>query len=189
MSDASILYKRPTHFNFTTTNWFIETFSNSLDPLCTIYFYTLQVFFKILSVMQQLCGPWKSSSLVPTILPPGSLITIALIFWLLNGCRIRLFFAPLQIFVKKEEMIRHYKWHKKREDSLQHGFMRYSPFDDCSTKFPPCTHNKKQTHYHCIQVTAVTMWEFLELHWWVEVPNELNAALWESIVTLQLYDS
>ncbi|XP_067947893.1 zinc finger protein castor homolog 1-like [Watersipora subatra] len=56
-----------------------------------------------------------------------------------------------RIIVKKEEMIRHYKWHKKREDSLQHGFMRYSPFDDCTIKFGPCAHNQKQTHYHCIQ--------------------------------------
>lgn len=30
-----------------------------------------------------------------------------------------------RIFVKKEEMIRHFKWHKKRDESLQHGFMRY----------------------------------------------------------------
>ena len=58
----------------------------------------------------------------------------------------------MQIIVKREEMSRHYKWHKKRDDSLQHGFMRYSPFDDCMAKFGPCAHNKKQTHYHCVQV-------------------------------------
>jgi hypothetical protein len=29
-----------------------------------------------------------------------------------------------RVFVKKEEMIRHFKWHKKRDESLQHGFMR-----------------------------------------------------------------
>ncbi|XP_030752978.1 zinc finger protein castor homolog 1-like isoform X2 [Sitophilus oryzae] len=56
-----------------------------------------------------------------------------------------------RVFIKKEEMIRHFKWHKKRDESLQHGFMRYSPLDDCSDKFSNCTHNKKQTHYHCIQ--------------------------------------
>ncbi|KAL1484782.1 hypothetical protein MTO96_011030 [Rhipicephalus appendiculatus] len=32
-----------------------------------------------------------------------------------------------RVFVKKEEMIRHFKWHKKRDESLQHGFLRYSP--------------------------------------------------------------
>ncbi|KAJ8320738.1 hypothetical protein KUTeg_002325 [Tegillarca granosa] len=37
-----------------------------------------------------------------------------------------------RVFIKKEEMVRHYKWHRKREESLQHGFMRYSPMDDCS---------------------------------------------------------
>lgn len=57
-----------------------------------------------------------------------------------------------QVFIKKEEMVRHYKWHKKRDESLQHGFMRYSPLDDCSTKFGSCTHNRRQTHYHCVQV-------------------------------------
>ncbi|KAL6438646.1 hypothetical protein ACFW04_004581 [Cataglyphis niger] len=57
-----------------------------------------------------------------------------------------------RVFVKKEEMIRHFKWHKKRDESLQHGFMRYSPTDDCSEKHPGrvCPHNRKQTHYHCI---------------------------------------
>ncbi|XP_057665199.1 zinc finger protein castor homolog 1 isoform X1 [Diorhabda carinulata] len=56
-----------------------------------------------------------------------------------------------RVFIKKEEMIRHFKWHKKRDESLQHGFMRYSPLDDCGDKFANCTHNKKQTHYHCIK--------------------------------------
>lgn len=56
-----------------------------------------------------------------------------------------------RVFVKKEEMIRHFKWHKKRDESLQHGFMRYSPMDDCSDRFSGCTHNRKQTHYHCIK--------------------------------------
>ena len=56
------------------------------------------------------------------------------------------------MFVKKEEMIRHFKWHKKRDDSLQHGFMRYSPTDDCGDRYPDCSHNRKQTHYHCLKV-------------------------------------
>ncbi|XP_065170803.1 zinc finger protein castor homolog 1-like isoform X2 [Atheta coriaria] len=57
-----------------------------------------------------------------------------------------------RVFLKKEEMIRHFKWHKKRDESLQHGFMRYSPLDDCSDRYGNCcTHNKKQTHYHCIK--------------------------------------
>ncbi|KAJ8686613.1 hypothetical protein QAD02_022407 [Eretmocerus hayati] len=57
-----------------------------------------------------------------------------------------------RVFVKKEEMIRHFKWHKKRDESLQHGFMRYSPTDDCAERHPgrQCPHNRKQTHYHCI---------------------------------------
>ncbi|XP_039277095.1 zinc finger protein castor homolog 1 isoform X2 [Nilaparvata lugens] len=59
-----------------------------------------------------------------------------------------------RVFVKKEEMIRHFKWHKKRDESLQHGFMRYSPSDDCSDRYRNCTHNRKQTHYHCIQGTC-----------------------------------
>lgn len=56
-----------------------------------------------------------------------------------------------RVFVKKEEMIRHFKWHKKRAESLAHGFMRYSPNDDCSDRYRDCSHNRKQTHYHCIK--------------------------------------
>jgi len=56
--------------------------------------------------------------------------------------------------MKKEDIIRHFKWHKKRSDSLQHGFMRFSPFEDCTQKFQQaaCIHNGKHTHYHCLQV-------------------------------------
>lgn len=43
------------------------------------------------------------------------------------------------------------QWHKKRDESLAHGFMRYSPLDDCSERFSDCPHNRSQTHYHCIQ--------------------------------------
>lgn len=60
-----------------------------------------------------------------------------------------------KIFIKKEEMIRHFKWHKKRDESLQHGFMRYSPGDDCGDRYHNCQHNRKQTHYHCIQVSRL----------------------------------
>ena len=56
------------------------------------------------------------------------------------------------VFIKKEEMVRHYKWHRKREESLQHGFLRFSPLDNCTKRFGPCTHNGRQTHYHCLQV-------------------------------------
>ena len=62
----------------------------------------------------------------------------------------------VQLLLKKDEMIRHFKWHRKRDESLQHGFMRYSQLDDCSRRHsavPPCAHNLRQTHYHCIQVS------------------------------------
>lgn len=56
---------------------------------------------------------------------------------------------------KKEEIIRHLKWHKKRQESLNHGFLRFSSSDDCTKQFPDvvpkCQHNRKQTHYHCLR--------------------------------------
>ncbi|CAH8577818.1 unnamed protein product [Heterobilharzia americana] len=54
-----------------------------------------------------------------------------------------------KILLRREEMIRHAKWHKKREESMQYGFMRYSPGDDCTVS--ACPHNGRQTHYHCMQ--------------------------------------
>ncbi|VDP66656.1 unnamed protein product [Echinostoma caproni] len=54
-----------------------------------------------------------------------------------------------KIIVRREEMIRHAKWHRKREESLQYGFMRYSPGDNCAVT--GCAHNGRQTHYHCLQ--------------------------------------
>lgn len=51
-------------------------------------------------------------------------------------------------------MIRHYNMHKKRDNSLQHGFMRFSPLDDCSVYYHGCHLNGKSTHYHCMQVPA-----------------------------------
>uniref|UniRef100_A0A094ZVX3 Zinc finger protein castor 1 n=1 Tax=Schistosoma haematobium TaxID=6185 RepID=A0A094ZVX3_SCHHA len=53
------------------------------------------------------------------------------------------------IILRREEMIRHAKWHRKREESMQYGFMRYSPCDDCTVI--SCPHNGRQTHYHCMQ--------------------------------------
>ncbi|KAF8565508.1 hypothetical protein P879_01123 [Paragonimus westermani] len=54
-----------------------------------------------------------------------------------------------KIIIRREEMIRHAKWHRKREESLQYGFMRYSPGDDCTIS--ECVHNGRQTHYHCLK--------------------------------------
>jgi hypothetical protein len=48
-------------------------------------------------------------------------------------------------------MIRHSKWHQKMEEAFKYGFRRVTPTDDCSDHFNDCQHNKKQTHYHCIQ--------------------------------------
>ncbi|KAL3318651.1 hypothetical protein Ciccas_002691 [Cichlidogyrus casuarinus] len=56
------------------------------------------------------------------------------------------------VISRREEMIRHIKWHRKREESLQYGFMRYSPSDDCRNH--SCVHNGKQTHYHCLQANC-----------------------------------
>uniref|UniRef100_A0A1B0CKL1 C2H2-type domain-containing protein n=1 Tax=Lutzomyia longipalpis TaxID=7200 RepID=A0A1B0CKL1_LUTLO len=56
---------------------------------------------------------------------------------------------------KKEEIIRHVKWHKKRSESLTHGFLRFSATDDCAAHFgTACTHNRKQTHYHCLRANC-----------------------------------
>lgn len=55
-----------------------------------------------------------------------------------------------RVLNKKEEIIRHLKWHKKRSESLNHGFLRFSSSDDCNSQFPNCQHNRKQTHYHCL---------------------------------------
>ncbi|KAH9401172.1 Zinc finger protein castor 1 [Tyrophagus putrescentiae] len=43
-----------------------------------------------------------------------------------------------RVFMKKEEMIRHFKWHKKRDESLTHGFLRCSPADNCVERFRAC---------------------------------------------------
>lgn len=56
-----------------------------------------------------------------------------------------------RVFMKKEEMIRHFKWHKKRDESLTHGFLRCSPADNCLERFRNCPHHRKQTHYHCLK--------------------------------------
>lgn len=54
-------------------------------------------------------------------------------------------------FTRKEDVMRHYNWHRRRDDSLQHGFMRFSPSDDCSHHYPGCALNFRNTHYHCMQ--------------------------------------
>ena len=38
-------------------------------------------------------------------------------------------------FAKKEEMIRHSKWHQKMDEALKYGFRRVTPMDDCSDQF------------------------------------------------------
>uniref|UniRef100_H2PXZ9 Castor zinc finger 1 n=1 Tax=Pan troglodytes TaxID=9598 RepID=H2PXZ9_PANTR len=53
-----------------------------------------------------------------------------------------------QRFTSKQDVIRHYNMHKKRDNSLQHGFMRFSPLDDCSVYYHGCHLNGKSTHYH-----------------------------------------
>lgn len=59
-----------------------------------------------------------------------------------------------QRFTRKEDVMRHYNWHRRRDDSLQHGFMRFSPSDDCSPHYPGCALNFRNTHYHCMQVSV-----------------------------------
>lgn len=57
-----------------------------------------------------------------------------------------------KVLTKKEDIIRHLKWHKKRKESLNFGFLRFSSSDDCSQKYgPECSYCFKQTHYHCIE--------------------------------------
>ena len=93
-------------------------------------------------------------------------------------------------FAKKEEMIRHSKWHQKMDEALKYGFRRVTPMDDCSDQFADCTHNKKQTHYHCIQsdgcdkveqnivrrskIFSVTQKYFLGLHQHIRCPDALQ---------------
>lgn len=64
------------------------------------------------------------------------------------GCR-----RYLKTFCKKEEIVRHCKWHKKRAETLKFGFLRFSCMDDCQLNgfAPECQFNGKQTHYHCIE--------------------------------------
>ncbi|XP_037956490.1 transcription factor castor [Teleopsis dalmanni] len=52
---------------------------------------------------------------------------------------------------KKDDIIRHLKWHKKRKESLLLGFARFSTSDNCSLAYGAgCVYNYKQTHYHCV---------------------------------------
>ncbi|KAL5290153.1 CASZ1.2 family protein [Megaselia abdita] len=57
-----------------------------------------------------------------------------------------------KVLTKKEDIIRHLKWHKKRKESLNFGFLRFSSSDDCSQSYGPgCNYCWKQTHYHCVE--------------------------------------
>lgn len=60
----------------------------------------------------------------------------------------------LKTFSKKEDIVRHSKWHKKRAETLKFGFLRFSCMDDCKLNgfAVDCQFNGKQTHYHCIEV-------------------------------------
>lgn len=56
-----------------------------------------------------------------------------------------------KILSKKDDIIRHLKWHKKRKESLKLGFARFSSGDDCAPAYGKgCAYNWKQTHYHCV---------------------------------------
>ncbi|ALC45497.1 cas, partial [Drosophila busckii] len=56
-----------------------------------------------------------------------------------------------KILSKKDDIIRHLKWHKKRKESLKLGFARFSSGDDCAPAYGEgCPYNWKQTHYHCV---------------------------------------
>lgn len=64
----------------------------------------------------------------------------------------------LKTFSKKEEIVRHCKWHKKRAETLKFGFLRFSCTDDCQLEgakddsSTDCQFNGKQTHYHCTEL-------------------------------------
>lgn len=56
-----------------------------------------------------------------------------------------------KILSKKDDIIRHLKWHKKRKESLLLGFARFSGSDDCEPSYGAgCAFCWKQTHYHCV---------------------------------------
>uniref|UniRef100_UPI00358FDA03 zinc finger protein castor homolog 1-like n=1 Tax=Myxine glutinosa TaxID=7769 RepID=UPI00358FDA03 len=57
-----------------------------------------------------------------------------------------------QRFTSKQDVTRHYNMHRKRENSLRHGFMRFAPLEDCGLYYQGCHLNGKSTHYHCMQV-------------------------------------
>lgn len=46
----------------------------------------------------------------------------------------------------------HRKFHIKMENITSQGFKKYMSSDLCN--FPSCNYNKKQTHYHCMQVNC-----------------------------------
>ncbi|CAF1039251.1 unnamed protein product [Didymodactylos carnosus] len=57
-----------------------------------------------------------------------------------------------KVFQRREDAIRHIKWHRKREESFQYGFLRFSTCDNCQRYFQNCLHNGRQTHYHCLEL-------------------------------------
>nr|CAB3227975.1 zinc finger protein castor homolog 1-like [Phallusia mammillata] len=63
-----------------------------------------------------------------------------------------------QRFTNKSDVIRHYNMHKKRDNSLAHGFMRFAPTDDCSRQFGNCHLNGKSTHYHCLHTSCTKVY-------------------------------
>nr|XP_018671156.1 zinc finger protein isoform X3 [Ciona intestinalis] len=63
-----------------------------------------------------------------------------------------------QRFTNKSDVIRHYNMHKKRDNSLAHGFMRFAPTDDCTSQFGNCHLNGKSTHYHCLYTSCTKVY-------------------------------
>ncbi|XP_076805665.1 zinc finger protein castor homolog 1-like isoform X2 [Clavelina lepadiformis] len=59
-----------------------------------------------------------------------------------------------QRFTNKSDVIRHYNMHKKRDNSLAHGFMRFAPNDNCTPQFGLCHFKGKSTHYHCLHTNC-----------------------------------
>ena len=97
---------------------------------------------------------------------------------ILEFCRSCFSFFNYQVFVKSDDVVRHFKWHKKRDDSLMLGFLRYTSLDDCSVELPGsmCTHNLKRTHYHCIHVSG-----FLQNFQVFFIFLKFAAKLWHSL--------
>lgn len=46
-------------------------------------------------------------------------------------------------------VVAHRRQHHKMDSINAAGFDKYTPSQDCSVE--ACTHNRKQTHYHCLK--------------------------------------